>query len=146
MTDTARQHWFRIDTLPRDGSPVEVWLAEPVNFDLQQHTAVFAANISIIGPNFAFDMPDPIYWRPLPPAPSGTESDDPNDWLPIALVPHDDEPVLVWIPEGTGPLKLQQHVARFSAHGAIIGGAFAWDMPSPTHFRPLGERPSVRAR
>jgi hypothetical protein len=73
LEDACRQikqmKWQPIETGPRDGTPVLVWL-ERVFMGSQVQTAHFRPNVSVIGSVFAFDAPKPTHWMPLPEPPA----------------------------------------------------------------------------
>ncbi len=70
MTDT--QGWRPIDTAPKDGTWVLVYL-EDSSLGVHVYPASFG-RIAMIGHSFAFDMPKPTHWMPLPQPPGGEQA------------------------------------------------------------------------
>ncbi|MDE2096351.1 MAG: DUF551 domain-containing protein [Patescibacteria group bacterium] len=63
-----------------------------------------------------------------------------DEWQPIETAPESGS-FLVWAPGKIG--GSQYAVCNKRREGlCIIDGHFAWDMPKPTHWRPLPEPPS----
>ncbi|WP_229011627.1 DUF551 domain-containing protein [Paraburkholderia gardini] len=61
-----------------------------------------------------------------------------SDWQPIETAPAEGQ-FLVYMPdEKRQPIQ----VARWHPNVKIIGGAFAFDLPPPTHWMPLPEPPT----
>lgn len=60
--------WREIDSAPKDGSSILVWLPKPRFGSNVQHMRT--GNVAIIGGGFAFDCPKPTHWMPLPAPPS----------------------------------------------------------------------------
>ena len=60
--------WQPIETAPKDGTPMLVYLAE-VMVNSYVQVATFHPNISIVGGQFAFDAPQATHWMPLPEPP-----------------------------------------------------------------------------
>lgn len=63
--------WFPIDTIPKDGTPVLVWLPEP-SLGCHIHGARCRENGFVIGHHFVYDTGKPTHWRPAldPPNPA----------------------------------------------------------------------------
>lgn len=62
-------------------------------------------------------------------------------WQPIATVPRDNRPVLVWLTE---PLMGSNVVAaRFHERVSTVGNLFEFDAPKATHWRPQLEPPET---
>lgn len=64
--------WRPISTVPRDGTPVLVWLSKP-HFGSQQAVAIFTPSIpsGVIGGCFGFNLSGkPLMWQLLPAEPS----------------------------------------------------------------------------
>ena len=59
--------WIRVDDEKPSGICL-VYLSEP-SLRSQFHVAIYRENVSIIGGHFAFDMPAPTHWMPLPEPP-----------------------------------------------------------------------------
>ena len=62
--------WQPIETIPKDGTPVLVWL--PVKMlNSHVHAATYHPNIAMIGGRFYFDATsEPTHWMPQPPEPT----------------------------------------------------------------------------
>ena len=64
--------WQPIETAPRDGTPILVWLVK-AHLGTRIHVASLRPNISLVGQMFAFDMPEMLLWMPLPPPPAADD-------------------------------------------------------------------------
>jgi hypothetical protein len=63
--------WRPIETVPYDGKPVLVWLAEPRHHSNSRvDIGVFHPKIQSVGGSFIFDAPTVTHWAPLPEGPS----------------------------------------------------------------------------
>ena len=63
-----------------------------------------------------------------------------SNWQPIETVPKNNTPVLVWL--SGEHLSSRWHVATYHDNLIIIGGAFIFDVPPPTHWCHLPTAPS----
>lgn len=61
--------WQPIKTAPRNGTAVLFYLEEARQHSRVHIGYIHQTGISVIGGLFAFDMPKPTHWMPLPPAP-----------------------------------------------------------------------------
>lgn len=64
--------WQPIDTVPKDGEPILVWL--PIkSLGSHVHSATFLPNIKVVGHQFVFDLDSqPTHWMPQPDGPEVT--------------------------------------------------------------------------
>ena len=67
--DRSVRGWLPIETVPKDGSAVLVWLEEPLH-NCRVVNATFRRNITIIGGCFHFDAPKATHWMAPPEAPN----------------------------------------------------------------------------
>lgn len=88
---TLKNGWQPPDTKPTDGTPILVWLAEPM-LHSHIHAARFLRNsgstIGVVGAVFHFDAPPIVAWRHQPPGPfdpAGSAADDMLAALEMAL-------------------------------------------------------------
>lgn len=69
MTTTdPREKWQPIDTVPRDGRAVLVYLEKEM-LHSRVHAAYFRPNVVTVGGLFDFDAPKATHWMPLPEPP-----------------------------------------------------------------------------
>lgn len=66
--------WMPIETAPRDGTPILVYLEEPM-LHSRVHAAVFHPKMKTIGCNFSFDCPAATHWKPQPEPPKEQTND-----------------------------------------------------------------------
>lgn len=65
----AESAWQPIETAPKDGTPVLVWLPKP-SLMRQVHSAILKDNYRVVGHVFDHDLQaKPTYWKPLPAPP-----------------------------------------------------------------------------
>lgn len=62
--------WQPIETVPRTGDAVLVYLEEPMLRSKVQ-AATYHPNVTCIGGCFEFDAPKALFWMPLPAPPEG---------------------------------------------------------------------------
>lgn len=58
----ATNPWMPIESVPMDGNPVLVLLAEEHHHS-RIHSATYLPNIACIGGNFSFDVPEATHWK-----------------------------------------------------------------------------------
>ncbi len=64
----ATSGWQPIESVPRDGRPVLVYL-EAERLKSRVHGAFFRPNVAVVGGVFEFDMPKATHWMPMPEPP-----------------------------------------------------------------------------
>lgn len=73
-------NWLPIETVPKDRTPVLVFLEKPMQHS-RIHAAWFGKDIGVIGTVFAFDAPKATHWRRMVEGPDETQVGAPSPAL-----------------------------------------------------------------